>query len=56
LASHLALDSAVPCTEQAKNLALILAEHPDLADVVKAWPKLSVETKRIIGKIASTIS
>jgi hypothetical protein len=38
----------------AENLALILAEHPDLAEVVKAWPGLSVETRQIISKIVGT--
>jgi len=41
-------------TNLAEKFSLILAEHPELEQIVLAWANLSVEIRRIIGKIIET--
>ena len=35
----------------AENLALILQNHPDLVEIIRAWPGLPVDVRRAIVKM-----
>jgi len=41
-------------TDLAEKFALILADHPELEQIVLAWANLSVEIRRIIANIIET--